>query len=78
MVVKKHRPDKRQVPIGPICIRFEYKQDQDGIFLLSGRCLLVNSLRQKNKRPGPTFIHTPRDQLRRGDGPAQRALWIVT
>ena len=52
---RKHRPDKRKVPIGPICIRFEYKQDQDGIFLLSRRCLLVNSLRQMNKRPAPMW-----------------------
>ena len=50
--LKKHRPDKRKVPIGPICIRFEYKQDQDGIFLLSGRCLLLSSLMHKNTRPG--------------------------
>ena len=56
--LRKHRPDKREVPIGPICIRFAYKQDQDGIFLLSGRCLLVNSLRQKNKRPRPIYVTT--------------------
>ena len=54
--LKKHRPDKRKVPIGPICIRFLYKTVSTGIFLLSGRCL-VNSLRQKNKRPGPKCRH---------------------
>ena len=51
--LRKHRPDKRKVPIGPICIRFLYKTVSSGIFLLSGRCFLVNSLRQKNKRPAP-------------------------
>ena len=51
--LRKHRPDKRKVPIGPICIRFLYKTVSTGIFLLSGRCVLVNSLRQKNKRPAP-------------------------
>ena len=51
--LRKHRLDKRKVPIGPICIRFLYKTLSTGIFLLSGRCFLVNSLRQKNKRPAP-------------------------
>ena len=51
--LRKHRPDKRKVQIGPICIRFLYKTVSTGIFLLSGRCFLVNSLRQKNKRPAP-------------------------
>ena len=53
--LRKHRPDKRKVPIGPICIRFLYKTVSTGIFLLSGRCFLVNSLGQKNKRPAPIW-----------------------
>ena len=51
--LKKHRLDKRKVPIGLICIRFPHKTVSIGIFLLSKRCLLVNSFRQKNKRPAP-------------------------
>ena len=53
LVVKKTPLDKRKVQIGPICIRFLYKTVSTRIFLLSGRCFLVNSLRQKNTRPAP-------------------------
>ena len=53
--LRKHRQDKRKVQIGPICIRFLYKTVSSGIFLLSGRCFLVNSLGHKNKRPAPIF-----------------------
>ena len=41
------------MPLGPICLRFQYKQDQMELFLLSGRWPCIYRSKHRYKRPCP-------------------------
>ena len=58
--LKNHLPDKRKFQLVPFildlmrtCHTFTLDPTWTIIFLLSGRCFVVNSIRQKDKRPAP-------------------------
>ena len=56
LVVKKTPSGEKESPNLSYLYQIRIQTRTDGIFLLSGRCLVVNSLRQKNKRPAPILL----------------------